>query len=136
MEAACVCPLVILSVLFLWYLGFYQHNRIACQGICREAVYKGLDAKRDQQDVAAAVQEVLDKQSAGLLAVDDIRTECSVVGRNIEASMWVRMHFPFGIWKGTEADGEWLIEEQASVSGEHPVTAIRRLRRLQRLRGS
>lgn len=136
MEAACICPLVVLSVLFLWYLGFYQHNRIVCQGICREAVYKGLDAKYDQRDVTAAVLEVLDTQTSALFAVDDIRTECTAAGRTIEASLQVRMHFPFGIWKGTETDGAWMIEEQASVSGEHPVIVIRRLRRLQKLRGS
>ncbi len=128
-EAACVCPLILFSLVFLWYLGFYQHNRIACQAICREAVYKGLDAERDERDGRAAALAVLSAQSGNLFSVDDIRTEATVSGKVIKASMTVRMHFPFGIWKGNGAGGDWVIEEHASLVIEHPAKVIRNLRR-------
>ena len=134
-EAACVCPMVLFSLILVWYLGCYQHNRVATQAVCREAVCKGLEAAIDGKDVRAAAQEAVKKQEKAFFMAEQTDAAIEASGRSIRVCVTVYMRFPFGIWKGTGVNGAWLIQEKSEASEESPVAVIRRLRRIKRLQG-
>lgn len=134
-EAACVCPLIFFTLVLVWYLGCFQHNRITCQAVCQEAAYKGLDALQDGRDAKAAARNVLEMQKAAIFAAETVNSGVSVSDTKIRVSMTVSMRFPFDVWKGSAVGEGWLIEEQTELSAESPVKKIRRLKRLKTIRG-
>lgn len=132
-EAALICPWILFSIILVWYLGFYEHNQTACQAICREAVYVGLEAKRCGRDIEAAMQAVLEEQGKMLPGMQKLETDVSVTKKRVTAKMRVSMQFPFSIWQNTENSEAWTISKEASASAEHPVNVLRAFRRAERL---
>ena len=60
-----------------------------------------------------------------------IRDRQKVQGNQLKASMTAEMRFPLRFLPGINTE-PWKISEQAELQTEHPVTAIRKMRRLQR----
>lgn len=130
-EAAVVCPMIFLVIVLIWYLGAFWHNQIVCQAVCQEAVYAGMKAKWEGKDEAAAMQRVLSEQSSYLFLADQVQGWQKVQGNQLKASMTAEMRFPLRFLPGMNTES-WKISEQAELQTEHPVTAIRKMRRLQR----
>ena len=130
-EAAVVCPMIFLVIVLIWYLGAFWHNQIVCQAVCQEAVYAGMKAKWEGKDEAAAMQRVLSEQSSHLFLADQAQGRQKVQGNRLKASMTAEMRFPLRFLPGMNTES-WKISEQAELQTEHPVTAIRKMRRLQR----
>ena len=130
-EAAFICPVLLLVIVLIWYLGAFWHNQIICQAVCQEAVYAGMKAKWEGKDEAAAMQRVLSEQTGNLFLADHVQGQQQVQGNRLKTSMSAEMHFPLHFLPGLDTR-VWEISEQAEVTAEHPVTAIRKIRRLRR----
>ena len=134
-EAAFVFPMILGVLTLIWYLGFYQHNRIVCQAICQEAVYAGMKARWEGRDEEAAIQRVLTEQTEYLFVSKNVQTEYKAGREQMEASVMVRMMYPFIFFEGMSDGDGWVICESASLDVSHPVTSIRRIRKLRGLIG-
>ena len=132
-EAAMVFPWILFSVIFIWYLGFFQHNKAVCQAICREAVYVCLEAKNCRKDVESAMQKVLEEQTAWLPGNPDTDTNAEVEGSKLYAKIDMTMEFPFAFFNKTKLGGTWEITGEASLWAEYPVKEIRVLRKIEKL---
>ena len=130
-EAALICPWILFSVIMLWYLGFFQHNRVVCSAICKEAAYAGLEAVRCKEDVEAGVQRVLDDRLNWLPGNPHIETEVNISRSEIQVCVNMEMEFPFIFWKGTEMGEVWELSEEMTLPIVEPVRNIRTLRSLE-----
>ena len=90
-----------------------------------------MKAKWAGKDEAAAMQRVLSEQSSHLFLADQVQGRQKVQGNRLKASMTAEMRFPLRFLPGINTE-PWKISEQAELQTEHPVTAIRKMRRLQR----
>ena len=90
-----------------------------------------MKAKWEGKDEAAAMQRVLSEQSSYLFLADQVQGWQKVQGNQLKASMTAEMRFPLRFLPGMNTES-WKISEQAELQTEHPVTAIRKMRRLQR----
>ena len=134
-EAALIIPVVVFSVFFVWFLGFYKHNQTACQAICREAVYVGLEAGRCDKDVEAAMYQVLEEQSRFLPGAKETEIEISAGKKELEAKLNVTMKVPFVFLGSSEMPKVWTVSGQAAISSRHPVSEVRQMRRLEGMLG-
>ena len=132
-EAALVFPLVLFSVLLVWFLGFYRHNQTACQAICREAVYVGLEARRCGRDAEAAMYKVLEEQTGHLPGVSETQIQVSVKDKELIANLEAAMHFPFRFLTGSSVPEVWVISGEASISSRHPAAVVRQIKRAEKL---
>lgn len=130
-EAAVICPVIFLVIVLIGYLGAFWHNQVVCQAVCQEAVYAGMKAKWEGKDEAAAMQNVLSEQANHLFLAEQVQGQQKVQGKRLKASMTAEMRFPLCFLPGMHTD-PWEISEQAELQTEHPITAIRKIRRLRR----
>jgi len=133
-EAALICPWIFFSVIFLWYMGFFQHNRVACRAICKEAAYAGMEAKRRMEDVEAAAQKVLEDNLDWLPGNPDIETMIHVDKGEIYVRIEMTMGFPFEIFSGTLIGETWKASEEETLALINPVREIRKIRTAERLK--
>jgi len=133
-EIALLSPWIIISVIFLWYLGFFQHNKVVCQAICKEAAYAGLEAKRCKEDVEAAVHNVLNTRCDWLPGDPQIEKEANIRGNEICVRMDLTMEYPFSFFPGTVIDEEWKVSEEVTLSFTEPVKVIKELRKIEKLK--
>ena len=129
-EASLVMPVILGSIIFTIYIGFYLYNVCTIKQTAYIAALRGSQMVNGScGEIETYVGKELEKLLGNrVLAKERLESKIDVLSHKVRVKIMLDMHMPFFHWISSKV-GFWTIEAKAEANRIYPMDVIRNVRK-------
>lgn len=131
LEASLVMPIILGSIIFTIYLGFYLYNVCTIEQAAYIAALRGSQVtKGSLGEIKNYVEKEMEKLLGNrVLLKEQLEQKIDVSSHKVKVRIMLNMHMPFFHWVSSKVDF-WTIEVKEEANRIYPVDIIRNVRKI------